>query len=109
MSTYRLGLLFQPHGKKDLPGPASSHVYVKTLSKEGDLILISPRALSFSEFRGYLNELREELDALEKEAKKKYASDPGGPAPKPKDRQRTYRDIVGKLPREEKPEDPDYV
>ncbi|HEX9426729.1 MAG TPA: hypothetical protein VGA64_03010, partial [Candidatus Polarisedimenticolia bacterium] len=64
MSTYRLALRFQPQGKNDLPGPASSHIIVKTYSKDGEDILISPQALSFSEFRSYLDELRGELDAL---------------------------------------------
>lgn len=83
MTTFRLGLLFQRQGKNDSPGPASSHLCVLRYKKEGDSILISPRAHSFSEFRGYLNELRRELDAIEKEAKQKYAADGDAPPREP--------------------------
>src|SRR5437867_12909884 len=102
MPTYRLGLLFQSSRKTDLPGPPTAHVYIKHHTTErvrdtkGDALLITTRALSFKAFRENLNSLRRELDEIEKDAKRKFATDDGGLKREPK--KRTYRDIVGKLP-----------
>lgn len=81
MAALHLDLLFRPRKKSDLPGPASSHIYLKAWSEDkvdgfdGKVMLLSPQALTFSELKKYIDWLREDLDRIEKLAKKKYAED----------------------------------
>jgi len=80
MSTYRFGLLFLPRRKKDHPGPAISHLYLKILMRQNyrgkrTPVLLTPQCLTFSELRGCISALRRELDQLEKLARRKYTAD----------------------------------
>ena len=79
MNTYSFDLLFLEQGTGGLPGPPTSHVYLKAYSKGGyrgvskDSILIGADCVSVFEMEAEIDRLQVELEAIRKEARKRYA------------------------------------
>ena len=78
MGTY-FGLLFLGAPKEAIRQPAVSHVFVKHCTHgeykgvNPELPLITPRCLSIRELETFIDHLKEELDQIKVEARKKYA------------------------------------
>ena len=79
MSTYTLDLLFLAPPKDALPGPAISHVSVKTWHKGGYKIkdepwVLTPQCMGTTEIDHQIDRLKDELEAIRAKAHRKYAA-----------------------------------
>ena len=79
MSTYTLDLLFLAPPEDALPGPAISHVSVKTWHKGGYKIqneppLLTPQCMGPTEIDNQIDRLKDELEAIRAKAHRKYAA-----------------------------------
>lgn len=79
MSTYTLDLLFLAPPEDALPGPAISHVSVKTWHKAGYKIkdeppLLTPQCMGPAEIDNQINRLKDELEVIRAKAHRKYAA-----------------------------------
>lgn len=73
MDTYSLDLLFQEPPAGDLTGPAVSEVRVKTCSRNGDDVLLTPQCVTLVELEYQIDRLHKELDAIKTRAQTEYA------------------------------------
>jgi len=78
MKTWTLDFLFLTTPEGELPHPPISHLHVKRCSKGEyrgyeDMILVGARCFSIGEFEAQIDRLRDELEAIRKEARRKYA------------------------------------
>lgn len=80
MRTWTFDLLFLKPSKDDLPGPAVSHLYVKTHSQKkykgvsNNLLLIGAECMSIYEMEQEIDRLKRELEAIRKTARQKYTA-----------------------------------
>jgi len=79
MKTFRLGLSFLEIPEGAVPGPPRAHICVKRFaddplkSAEGPS-LISSECVSFTEMEGQIELLKQELDTLKEEARRKFTA-----------------------------------
>jgi hypothetical protein len=71
-----LRLLFDAPGEQDLPGNAIAHIYLNKWIRGNiggrDTTLLTPERVSFREFQHYIKTLHEELEEIERQAKRKF-------------------------------------
>lgn len=79
MDTYTFDLLFLDDRKSKLPHAPIAHICLKTWStggyKDHDPPLLTPDCVTLAELEWQIDRLKEELETIRKEARRKFAAE----------------------------------